>query len=156
VRTPITFRPAVPADAPRIADFNLRLALETEDLKLDPATVRAGVEAVLADRTKGVYFVAEADGQVVGQCSVTYEWSDWCNGMLWWLQSVFVETAFRGRSIFKGLFRHVEEVARIEGAAGLRLYVEETNAAAQAAYTRLGMVRTHYHVFEKLERARVA
>ena len=33
-------------------------------------------------------------------------------------------------------------------AAGLRLYVEKDNDGAQATYRQLGMVETHYRLFE--------
>jgi hypothetical protein len=35
------------------------LLQEVENLRLDPAEVRAGVDAVLADETKGHYWVLE-------------------------------------------------------------------------------------------------
>ncbi len=143
-------RPALPSDAAVVAEFNQRLALETEDLRLDPATLRSGVEAVLKDPSKGVYFVAEAEGRVVGQCSITFEWSDWRDGNFWWLQSVYVDAAWRARGIFRGLYDHVRTAAKAAGVVGLRLYVEETNTTAQAVYARRGMHRTGYQVFEEV------
>lgn len=142
-------RRAVPADQAAIAEFNTRLAWETERLQLDPDTIAAGVLGVLTEASRGIYFVAEADGRVIGQCSVTYEWSDWRNGNLWWLQSVYVDAAWRGRGVFRGLFQEVERTARAAGAVGVRLYVEENNEGAQATYRRHGMELTHYRIFEK-------
>lgn len=149
MRASFHIRRAVVADDVAIADFNLRLAWETEQLRLDAATVTAGVRAVLRDASHGIYFVAEAEGRVVGQCSITYEWSDWRNGDLWWLQSVYVDAAWRGRGVFRALFGEVENAARTAGAVGLRLYVEENNQGAQETYRRHGMERTHYLVYEK-------
>jgi GNAT superfamily N-acetyltransferase len=143
-------RPARASDAEVIADFNIRLALETEHLRLDSATVRAGVEAVLSDPAKGVYFVADSGEQTIGQCSITYEWSDWRNGMYWWLQSVYVEPAWRRRGTFRALFDHVHSAARAAGAVGLRLYVERDNTSAQIVYERHGLAATRYVVFERL------
>ncbi len=137
------------SDAPFIADGNLRLALETERRQLDPATVESGVKALLSDPAKGNYFVAEADGQVVGQLLITREWSDWRNGDFWWLQSVYVLEPFRGGGVFRALFEHVNTLARLrKDVCGLRLYVEANNARAQAAYRRLGLNRTDYAMFE--------
>ena len=144
-----------------VTEFNLRLAWETEHKRLDPGVVGAGVAAVLGDARKGIYFVAElapgAEGpegggpgsRVVGQCSVTYEWSDWRNGDFWWLQSVYVAAPWRRRGVFQALFEHVRQAAAAAGAVGLRLYVEENNEAAQATYRRHGMTRTAYQVFER-------
>jgi len=75
-RIEITIRKARPSDGPVVAEFNKRLALETEDLRLEPACIEAGVAAVLKDASKGIYYVAEANGVVVGQVMITYEWSD--------------------------------------------------------------------------------
>jgi len=91
----LKIREAALSDAPVIADFNLRLADESEGLRLEPVTVQAGVTAELTDPTKGIYYVAEVEGAVVGQLMITYEWSDWRNGTIWWIQSVYVKPEFR-------------------------------------------------------------
>lgn len=144
----VIIRAAHPRDTETIANYNIRLAWETEALRLDPATVTQGVVAILSDASRGSYFVAEAESSVVGQCCVTYEWSDWRNGMIWWLQSVYVSRDWRGRGIFTMLFEKVRTAAVSEKAVGLRLYVEQENRSAQRVYERLGMSRTHYQVFE--------
>lgn len=138
-------RPATLADAPTIAEFNRRLAIETEDLALDPATLGAGVAAILADRNKGLYFVADGEGEVIGQMMITYEWSDWRNGWIWWLQSVYVRADCRRFGIFRALFGHVVDEARRAGdVAMIRLYVEDENATAQATYRQLGFEEMHF------------
>ncbi len=145
----IAIRQAGPGDTPIVADFNLRLARETENLELDPAVVLPGVAAVLNDSAKGLYFVAEIDSSIAGQVMITYEWSDWRNGNLWWLQSVYVRPEFRGRGVFRALFRHLQELARKDPAvAGLRLYMHADNARARRSYEALGMRQTRYLVFE--------
>jgi ribosomal protein S18 acetylase RimI-like enzyme len=136
---PFTVRPATLADAPTIAEYNRRLAIETEGKSLDPATLGAGVAAILADRNKGLYFVAEQGGEVIGQMMVTYEWSDWRNGWIWWLQSVYVRVDCRRTGVFRTLFAEVVAAAgRQRDVVAIRLYVEEENAAAQATYGSLG------------------
>jgi len=145
----VVLRPAAPADAGVIAAHNIAMAEETEGRALDPATVRAGVESVLADPRRGFYLLAEAEGQVIGQAMVTYEWSDWRNGDFWWVQSVYVAPAFRRQGIFTRIFRAVEEAARGRpDVVGLRLYVEKENRTAQETYRRLGMARSGYAMFE--------
>ena len=134
-----------------IAAFNVALALETEDLALDPSIVRPGVEAVLGDPARGVYFVADAGGTVIGQVLVTFEWSDWRNGNLWWLQSVYVEKESRSHGVFKALFAHViSEAKRKREVCGLRLYMETENHRAREVYRRIGMSETRYQVFEQI------
>ena len=146
----VAVRRAGPGDAAVIAEFNHRLADETEGKALDPAVLRAGVEAGLADEAKALYFVAEEDGAVVGQLMLTREWSDWRNGWMWWIQSVYVRAEARRRGTFRALYQFVYEAARMDpGVIGLRLYVEHANAQAQQTYERLGMTRTGYLVFER-------
>jgi GNAT superfamily N-acetyltransferase len=136
-------------DVSVIAEYNRRMAWETERLRLDPEVLRPGVTAVLGDPAKGVYFLAEVNGTVVGQLMITYEWSDWRNGNLWWIQSVFVKEDFRGRGVFRALFKHLENLARAnKNVAGLRLYMHADNQAARQTYERLGMRFSDYEVFE--------
>ena len=146
-------RSATPDDASIIADFNIRMAIETEKLALDPSIIFPGVRAVFVDPSRGQYFVAEIRGSVVGCLMITHEWSDWRNGDIWWIQSVYVHADFRRKGVFGALYRHVEQVARAAGAVGLRLYMEEENASAQATYERMGMRLTHYRVLEEIFKA---
>jgi ribosomal protein S18 acetylase RimI-like enzyme len=141
-------RSAAASDAGIIADYNAAMALETEHKTLDAATLRAGVERAIAQPEGARYFLADIAGQVVGQLMITFEWSDWRNGMFWWIQSVYVHPEFRSQGIFKALYLHVEGLAREAGACGLRLYVERDNAQAQEVYRRLGMGDSGYAVFE--------
>lgn len=144
-------------DAPVIVEFNRRLALETENARLDRALLARGVRAVLERPDLGFYLVAVAGDRVVGQLMITYEWSDWRNGHIWWLQSVYVEEAFRRRGVFRRLYRRTEELAsQAEQVVGLRLYVEKSNRGARETYERLGMSTSHYHVLEMMSLGRPA
>ncbi len=146
----ISVRDATPADAAVIVENNVRLASETEDTTLAVDQVRRGVERLLEDETLGRYYVACAGDEIVGQVMLTYEWSDWRNGPIWWLQSVYVRADFREQGVFRALYRHVESSATLSGAVGLRLYVEHNNTRAQEVYRRLGMREAGYHVLEKM------
>jgi GNAT superfamily N-acetyltransferase len=126
------------------------MAWETESLRLDPPTVRAGVRAALADPAKAIYFVAEIEGAVAGQLMITHEWSDWRNGDIWWIQSVYVHADYRRRGVFKALFSFVEQRARQSNVVGIRLYVDRSNADARRTYEQLGMSVSHYDLMEKM------
>lgn len=142
-------RRARPDDAATIAAFNDGIARETEHRSLDPAVINPGVADILGDATKGQYWVAEQDGAIVGQIMVTYEWSDWRNGTMWWIQSVYVHPDHRRHGVFSSLYRHVESLARqAPRVCGLRLYVEEQNVRAQSTYESLGMVKPGYVVMQ--------
>ena len=148
--TDIRVRRATPADAATLADFNIAMARETEDHVLDPAVIGPGVRTAVTDATKCLYFVAEIGGRVVGQTMVTFEWSDWRNGDVWWLQSVYVHPDSRGRGVFRALHAEVERSARAAGAVGLRLYVWNANTRAQATYAKLGWADANYKVMERM------
>ena len=144
-------RPATRADANVVAEFNRRLAFETEGKVLDPTVLSSGVIAMLSDVNKGRYFVVEIDGRVVGQLGITLEWSDWRNGNVWWIQSVYVDADARRHGVFRKLYEHVATAARTdENVVGIRLYVEHDNKVAQETYRKMGMVMTPYHVMEEM------
>jgi GNAT superfamily N-acetyltransferase len=146
---PLRIRNARPEDAAVVAEFNARLAAETEGRTLEPAVLAEGVRQAIADPAKALYWLAEVDGRVVGQLMLTLEWSDWRNGWFWWIQSVYVHPDWRGRGVFTQLYRWVEtEARRRADVCGLRLYMENDNARARRTYERLGLRGTHYQVFE--------
>ncbi len=145
-----TVRRAAAADAPFLVDFNRRLALETEGKTLDPAVLTRGVAAGLADDNKARYFVADEGGAVVGQLMLTMEWSDWRDGWIWWIQSVYVREDWRRRGVFRLLYEHIHQAAVNDPEViGIRLYVEHDNHNAQQSYLKLGMERTGYLVLER-------
>ena len=145
----IEVRNATLADAERIAEYNRLLALESEDKVLDMATLTAGVKRGLARPELCRYFVATADGRPVATTMVTYELTDWRNGVLWWLQSVYVEPEFRRHGVFRAIYRFIEAEARRHGEVrGLRLYVHRENERAIRTYESLGMEKAEYEFYE--------
>lgn len=142
-------RQATEADAQSIVEFQLAMAWETESLQLDEPTVIKGVAAVFTDSSKGVYYVAETEGRVVGSLLTTFEWSDWRNGTVLWIQSVYVRPEFRKRSIFSRLYKHIQEkVNSNTNLRGIRLYADKTNTPAHGVYEHLGMTAEHYQMYE--------
>lgn len=136
-------------DLEKISEFNYNLAFETEDKKLDREILHKGVEALIKDESKGVYYLCEVNGEVVGQIMYTYEWSDWRNGLFIWVQSVYVDKEYRGKGIFKKLYNHIKEICdNDENICGIRLYVELENYTAQKTYGALGMEKCNYHMYE--------
>ena len=148
-RTP-TVRAAAIEDLEALVAGNVVLAEETERVRLDVDTLREGIRALLESRAPGRYWVAELDGRVVGQLLITYEWSDWRNRMVWWIQSVYVAPDARRRGVLRTLYDAARREALAAGSGGLRLYVDTTNVRAQAVYAALGMNGGHYRVFEDM------
>lgn len=146
----VSIRQATPEDGPFLVEGNLRLAAESESKELDAETLAAGVETALRDPQKGRYFLACVDGRPVGQLMLTGEWSDWRNGLIWWIQSVYVLPEFRRQGVYQALSRHVERLAAERGVVGLRLYVEKDNLPAQGAYRKAAMREAGYIVYERM------
>ena len=135
-----------------IADFNARLARETEGKELDPSVLARGVAAALGDPDRLRYWIAEGpSGDILGQAAVTREWSDWRDGWIWWFQSVYVHPDHRGSGTFRALHDAIRSAAKgTPKVIGLRLYVEVHNDRAQKVYQSLGMKPGGYDVYEEL------
>jgi len=132
-----------------LIDFQQRLAHESEGVRLDGSTLRKGMEAMFADPGKGLYYIASDGAEVVGCHMITYEWSDWRNGMVWWLQSVYVKESHRKKGIFKMMYDNVISMIRKDpNLIGLRLYVDKSNERAMKVYGAMGMDGSHYTVYE--------
>ena len=148
--TELSIRPAALADQPTIVEFNCRLAWETEHKRLEQEEITRGVRRALTQPEKCLYFVAESGGQIVGQAMVTFELTDWRDGVLWWLQSVYVAESSRGQGVFRALFDHILALAQAgPDVRGLRLYVERDNSRAQRVYEQLGLQPSGHIVYER-------
>lgn len=138
-------------DAKALAEFNIAMALETENKVLEPEVVANGVQALLENPGHGFYVIAEDSGQIAGALMVTTEWSDWRNSEFWWVQSVYVRREYRRCGIYRRLYEYIKlEAAKRGNVCGFRLYVERDNVVAQQAYSKLGMSETFYRMFEEM------
>ena len=150
----VTIRPALATDIPCLVDFNRALALETEGYELAETTLERGVRRLIEKPEYGFYTVAtrpDDPGEVIGCTLITFEWSDWRDGLIWWIQSVYVKKEWRGQGVFRALLDHLEKRARQDPEIrGLRLYVEDENLQAHRTYDRLGLHSARYTVRQKL------
>jgi GNAT superfamily N-acetyltransferase len=141
-------------DHSAVTAANMAMALETEDLALDHATLARGVARALSEVDDCFYLIAEVvqtpDGPPVyaGQLMLTREWSDWRNAWVWWIQSVYVAPHARRSGVYRALYAEARAQATAAGVAVLRLYVDQRNHTAAATYAALGMDGGHYQVFE--------
>jgi ribosomal protein S18 acetylase RimI-like enzyme len=148
----IQIREATRSDISVLIQFQQLLARETENVILDEKILRAGITAMFEDPAKGRYYIAETNGDAIACHMITYEWSDWRNGVVYWLQSVYVKESFRKHGVFKTMFESLwKKIESDPTIAGLRLYADKTNTRAQKVYQALGMNGDHYNVFEKMK-----
>lgn len=145
-------RKAKSDDLNSILEFQIAMAKETESIDLERPTVEKGVTAVLENSSKGNYYVAEKNGQVIGSLLTTFEWSDWRNGTVLWIQSVYVVPEFRRKGVYSKLYEHVKNlVIESHNLKGIRLYADKSNEGAHNVYQKLGMSPDHYVTFEWLK-----
>ncbi len=143
-------------DVDGIARFNINMAMETESKVLEPEIITAGVRGMIENPGRGFYLVVEqfesgVSTPIIASLMVTTEWSDWRNGMFWWIQSVYVLPEWRRNGLYRMLYLEVKNLAtKADNICGFRLYVERDNVVAQKTYDALGMDCTHYHLFEEL------
>lgn len=145
-------RQALSQDIAELAEFNINMARETEGVELIPEVITTGVKGMIENPQRGYYLVVELDNGIQASLMVTTEWSDWRNGMFWWIQSVYVRPAYRRQGLYRELYARVKELAEQEpSVCGFRLYVDRDNTNAQKSYESLGMVETEYKLFEELQ-----
>lgn len=150
----LIIRPARTEDVDALVRFSAAMALETEGRRLDETRLRRGTQAVLDSPARGFYTVAELTDRsprlVVGQLLVTFEWSDWRNAAFWWIQSVYVDAAWRRRGVYRTMHESIlEQARRRDDVCGVRLYVERENDVARTVYEKVGLGASSYHVFEE-------
>jgi GNAT superfamily N-acetyltransferase len=145
-------RTATINDVAAIVDFQLKMAAETEGIELHEPTVKKGVAAVINDSKKGKYYVTEINERIVASLLTTFEWSDWRNGTILWIQSVYVLKEFRRKGVYRNMYSHIKQlVLENENLNGIRLYADKSNIAAHKTYQQLGMSPDHYVTFEWLK-----
>jgi len=139
-------------DLERIVELQLRMAQETEGLRLDRNVVSKGVRGVFQEPARGTYWVAEEKGKILGVLLAIPEWSDWRNGTVLWIHSLYIIPEARRRGVFKKLYLNLKrQVEKSPKLRGLRLYVDKANKPAQKVYERLGMNKEHYELYEWLK-----
>lgn len=141
-------RNAVLRDSKIIAENNLMLAEESENKNINYKTVLEGVKAVITDRTKGFYLVVEENNEIIGQMMITFEWSDWQNKNIWWLQSIYIPKPWRMKGVFKQLFITIKEMALENNVKTLRLYVHSNNIKAKKVYNQVKMIKKSYDFYQ--------
>lgn len=139
---------ANPKDADVIVSQNMSLAKESENIILNKELVHAGVFAILSDKKKGFYIVAEEDSHIIGQLMITVEWSDWRNKPIWWVQSVYVHKEWRNKTVFSQLLAFVRTQAVEQGVAFLRLYVHKDNHTAIHVYEKSRWTQQPYLFYQ--------
>lgn len=140
------------SDLERIVELQVRMAQETEGLGLDKTVVSRGVRGVFEEPARGTYWVAEEKDTFLGVLLAITEWSDWRNGTVLWIHSLYIIPQARRQGVFKKLYLNLKkQVEQSPELMGLRLYVDKRNKSAQKVYEKMGMNKHHYELYEWLK-----
>ncbi len=143
---------ATDLDILELVELQRKMALETENLTLILDVVEAGITAVINDQNKGKYYKIVQHGRIIGCMLNTYEWSDWRNGQIVWIQSLYILPAYRKQGLFTATYQYLADIVKKNANyKGIRLYVDKRNAPAIAAYKAVEMTNEHYELFEWLK-----
>ena len=136
----LAYGTATPKDLPRLVEL-LGILFESEaEFARDPEKQRAGLQAILADPSKGRIFVAREGREVVAMASLLYTVSTAEGGRAAWFEDLVVAPEQRQRGIGEALLKHVVAQARAEGVLRVTLLTDMQNERAQAMYRRAGFV----------------
>lgn len=136
---PSRLRPAVPADARRVADVLLAsrsVHLPFAPLAHTPSEVRAWVAQVLVPG--GGVHVAEVDGVIRAMAAHAMD-----NGA-GWIEQLYVEPGFTGQGLGAALLQHLLARLHAAGAHPVRLWCFEANTGARRFYERHGFVAVDF------------
>ena len=140
---------AILDEAKEISLNNIQMAKETEEVILDSAVSLDAVKNLINDPTKGFYLLAKKEGEIIGQLMITFEWSDWRNTTIWWIQSVYVLPSYRKQKVFFSLYKKSKQLAKQQNIKMFRLYVHNQNKKAISTYESIGMKKKSYIIFEE-------
>ncbi|MGI9294878.1 MAG: GNAT family N-acetyltransferase [Pseudomonadales bacterium] len=82
--------------------------------------------------------LAEAEGEVAGFLSYTWNYSIWLGSRYMNIDDVFVRQEFRGQKIGEALMYKAQRVCRTHGISRIRWEVQQSNHSAIKFYERLG------------------
>ena len=132
--------------------FSCALCRETEGRHPDISAVRLGVSRIL---TSSIWFALVAvgiDGRVIGEVTMGgQEWSDWSNGLFWWVTSSYVEQKSRGMGVGRLLYGELRQMAgnSQERVVGIKGAIKNSNHSARAALSVMGRKYNGYIVVEQ-------
>ncbi len=128
------------------------MAQESEDKPLDLEGLRAGIVALFDRPADGYYLIADdTNGERGGRADADVRVERLAQRPLLVDPERFRSAgASHGKASTRALHEHVRDAARADReCCGLRLYVERENTGAQATYHAMGMVETHYRLYEE-------
>ena len=145
-------------DAQQLAQYGMNLAFETEGKQLTPELVLEGVKNLMKRPKLGKYFLAERFDSFqdkwmpIGTSMLTFEVQPRLGGLIYFIQSVYIESAYRNKGVFRKIYQTIVDSAKADSfVKAVRLYVEHDNKTAQMVYSALGMGKVETFAFDEID-----
>jgi ribosomal protein S18 acetylase RimI-like enzyme len=146
---PMTIRPAVSGDIPRLLCL-LQQVLELHarirpDIFIPHTTkyTACELEEILRDSKRPVYVASDETGQVLGYAFCVVKEQPFSNNMVpftsLFIDDLCVDAGARGQGVGRALFAHVTAQAKAMGCYEVTLNVWQGNDSARAFYERMGL-----------------
>lgn len=133
----IAVRPAKAGDLDALTGLLQVLFSLEHDFTFDAAKARRGLRLVW-EKEDALLLAAEADGQVIGMCSVQTLISTAEGGPVGLVEDLVIAETWRGRGIGRLLLNEAESWAAARGLTRLQLLADSANRPALDFYERLG------------------
>jgi GNAT superfamily N-acetyltransferase len=118
---PATIRPATDADVGAVAAAVERLLVELGGRRPPREDLEAEVRAALADPSVGAILVAEADGELVGVLSASWQRALHVPGRYATIQDLWTHPEWRSRKVGAALVEGLADLCREEGVARIEV-----------------------------------
>jgi GNAT superfamily N-acetyltransferase len=142
VATQATVREAGAGDVRAVVAAVESLLVELGGRKPSPAEMEAEVQALLDDPQSGSVLVAEADGEIVGVLTASWQRASHVPGIYATIQDLWVEAAWRSHGVGAELVEAIASQARSRGVSRLEVGLPRETFAAiastQSFYERNG------------------
>lgn len=129
-------RPAVAADAPRVAAGVEALLVELGGARPSAAELEEAARALAEDGEAGALLVAEAGGAIVGVCAASWQHAIHVPGRYGTIQDLWVHPAWRSRALGRELVDALAALAAERGIARLEVGLPQESFAQIGATER--------------------
>ncbi len=136
MQTPITFRPATPADVPQILAF-IKLLAEYEKLSEEVTATEALLHEWLFKNKKAEVIFAEAGEDTVGFALFFYNFSTFLGRAGLYLEDLYIKEAYRGKGYGKAILRELARLAVARGCGRLEWFCLDWNKPSIDFYLSL-------------------
>jgi GNAT superfamily N-acetyltransferase len=129
VATKVEVRPATPADVPAAARAVGELLEELGGRRPSPRELEAEARAIVEDPSVGALLVASVGEEVVGVLAASYGRAMHVPGRYVVIQDLWVDPAWRSRTIGADLLAAIDAVAREQGLARIEVGLPQESFA---------------------------